>query len=132
MPVLLADVAVEPRELVRLVVAFVVRERGGGRHGADDTRGAPRAASGARADTLVLNYAPVRGRLLQTYSLRTSPTMTPKISSVPSGRMTGYAGFSGRRMKRPCSRSSRFSVNWPSTIATTMSPFCAAGRFSTT
>ena len=27
--------------------------------------------------------------------------MTPNISSVPSGRMTGYALFSGRRTKRP-------------------------------
>jgi hypothetical protein len=46
--------------------------------------------------------------------------------------MTGYALFSGFSTKRPLSISSRFSVNWLSTIATTMSPFCAAGRFSTT
>ncbi len=91
-----------------------------------------RRESPSRNATLPNARAPGRGVRRRRYSLRTSPTITPKISSAPSGRITGYALFSGLRMKFPRSRSSVLSVNCPSTMAMTMSPRLADAVFSTT
>src|SRR3569833_2621660 len=84
-----------------------------------------------RGRRLAIARSSAIGYLAAQY-LRNCPTTTPKISSSPLGRITGYARLAGRSTYLPFSLSRYFKVNSLLTMAITMSPTLASPRFSTT